>query len=94
MFLSIEVTDFQLFNPPKYISDYEIEAYKSQKKEVLNDLKRYLLVDGNSLDGDKIQQNLFPDDEIDIFLSHSHGDADQVIKLAILLEKKRVQSFC
>jgi hypothetical protein len=93
MFLSIEVTDFQLFNPPKYISDYEIEAYKSQKKEVLNDLKRYLLVDGNSLDGDKIQQNLFPDDEIDIFLSHSHGDADQVIKLAILLEKKGFKVF-
>ena len=88
MFLSAEVTDFQLFNPSQDIDDSEIRLYKSQKKEVLNDLKNYLLIDGNSLDGDEIQKHLFPQDDIDIFLSHSHGDADQVIKLAILLEKK------
>ena len=93
MFLSAEVTDFQLFNPSQDISNSEINSYKAQKKEVLNDLKNYLLVDGNSLNGDEIQKHLFPEDDIDIFLSHSHGDADQVIKLAILLEKKGLKVF-
>lgn len=64
------------------------------KKKVLDDLKNYLLTDGNSLDGDEIQRHLFPSTDIDIFLSHSHGDEDDVIKLAIILEKKRVESFC
>lgn len=88
MFLSAEVTDFERFNPPEYVSNSQIESYKSNKKEVLEDLKNYLLIDGNSLDGDEIQKHLFPEDDIDIFLSHSHGDADEVIKLAIILEKK------
>lgn len=93
MFLSAEVTDFERFNPTEYISKNQIELYKSNKKEVLEDLKNYLLIDGNSLDGDEIQKHLFPEDNIDIFLSHSHGDADEVIKLAIILEKKGLKVF-
>lgn len=93
MFLSAEVTDFENFNPTEYISNSQIELYKSNKKEVLEDLKSYLLIDGNSLDGDEIQKHLFPEDDIDIFLSHSHGDADEVIKLAIILEKKGLKVF-
>lgn len=93
MFLSAEVTDFERFNPPEYVSHSQIESYKSNKKEVLEDLKNYLLIDGNSLDGDEIQKHLFPEDDIDIFLSHSHGDADEVIKLAIILEKKGLKVF-
>lgn len=93
MYLSVEVTDFQNFNPQTYISDQEIEEYKSNKKEVLNDLKDYLLNDGNTLDGDKIQDHLFPRKNVDIFLSHSHGDEKEVIKLAILLERKGFSVF-
>lgn len=93
MFLSAEVTDFNRFNPTSYISPAEIQTYKSNKKEVLNDLKQYLLTDGNSLDGDEIQKHLFPEENIDIFLSHSHGDENDVIKLAILLEKKGLSVF-
>jgi hypothetical protein len=93
MFLSAEVTDFERFNPTTYISNAEIESYKSNKKEVLNNLKRYLLIDGNSLDGDEIQKHLFPEANIDIFLSHSHGDENAVIKLAILLERKGLNVF-
>jgi len=93
MFLSAEVTDFERFNPTEYISNDQIELYKSNKKEVLEDLKNYLLIDGNSLDGDEIQKHLFPEDNIDIFLSHSHGDADEVIKLAIILRNKGLKVF-
>lgn len=93
MFLSAEVTDFQNFEPTQNISNTEVEAYKSNKKEVLNDLKDYLLIDGNSLDGDEIQKHLFPGTDIDIFLSHSHGDETAVIKLAILLERKGLNVF-
>lgn len=93
MFLSAEVTDFQNFNPTSYISSTEIEAYKSNKKNVLSDLKQYLLTDGNSLDGDEIQKHLFPEANIDIFLSHSHGDENEVVKLAILLERKGLNVF-
>ncbi|NUF39463.1 toll/interleukin-1 receptor domain-containing protein, partial [Acinetobacter lactucae] len=77
----------------EYISARDIELYKSNKKEVLDDLKNYLLNDGNSLDGDEIQKHLFPEENIDIFLSHSHGDEDKVIKLAILLERKGLKVF-
>ncbi|MFP0264146.1 hypothetical protein [Acinetobacter pittii] len=93
MYISAEVIDFQNFNPTEYISARDIELYKSNKKEVLDDLKNYLLNDGNSLDGDEIQKHLFPEENIDIFLSHSHGDEDKVIKLAILLERKGLKVF-
>lgn len=93
MYISAEVTNFERFNPTAFISHTEIESYKSNKKEVLNDLKNYLLIDGSSLDGDEIQKHLFPEDNIDIFLSHSHGDANEVIKLAILLERKGLNVF-
>ena len=93
MFLSAEVTDFDQFNPTINILSSEIASYKSNKKKVLDDLKNYLLTDGNSLDGDEIQRHLFPSTDIDIFLSHSHGDEDDVIKLAIILEKKGLKVF-
>ena len=41
MFLSAEVTDFERFNPTEYISKHQIELYKSNKKEVLEDLKNW-----------------------------------------------------
>lgn len=93
MYRSIEVTDFHLFNPPENVTDSDVILYKSQKKEALNDLKDYLLVDGNSLDGSEIQKILFPNDEVDIFLSHSHSDSDEAIKLAIALENKGLKVF-
>jgi hypothetical protein len=93
MFLSVEVTDFHLLDSLKNISDSEVSYYQLQKKEALNDLREYLLVDGNSLDGDEIQKYLFPEDDVDIFLSHSHSDANEVIRLAIALENKGLKVF-
>lgn len=93
MFLSVEVTDFNSFRSPEYIYDFEVEEYRSQEKKALNDLSEYLLDSSNTLDGDEIQKHLFPDKEVDIFLSHSHADADAVIKLAITLERKGLNVF-
>lgn len=93
MFVSIEVTDFKNFKPNTHISSEEIESYKSNKERVLEDLKEYVLSDGNTLDGDLIQKHLFPQKEFDIFLSHSHEDEDKVIKLAISLEKRGFSVF-
>lgn len=93
MFLSIEVIDFELFDPPEYITDYEVQEYISKDKASLNELRDYLLEDGSSLDGDKIQNKLFPESNIDIFLSHSGRDTNEVIKLAICLERKGLRVF-
>lgn len=93
MYLSAEVTDFENFSPTSYVGQTEIQSYKANKKEVLKDLKNYLLNDGNSLDGDEIQKHLFPETDVDIFLSHSHGDENDIIKLAILLERKGFNVF-
>lgn len=93
MYRSVEVTDFHFFSPPENITDSDVKSYKSRKREALNDLRDYLLVDGNSLDGSEIQKHLFPEDDVDIFLSHSHSDTDEAIKLAIALESKGLKVF-
>ena len=93
MFLSIEVTDFHNFSSPEYIYDFEVERYRSQEEKALNDLSDYLLDSSSTLDGDEIQKHLFPNKEVDIFLSHSHADADSVIRLAIALERKGLNVF-
>lgn len=93
MFLSVEVTDFDNFNSPVYIHDSEVAQYKSQEDKALNDLSDYLLDSSSTLDGDEIQKHLFPNKEVDIFLSHSHADADSVIRLAIALEGKGLNVF-
>lgn len=93
MFISLEVTDFHLFQPPEDITDLDVDLYQRQEKRALNDLRDYLLDDNSSLDGDEIQKHLFPEDDFDVFLSHSHSDAKQVIKLAIALEQKGLKVF-
>lgn len=93
MFLSVEVTDFDSFSSPEYIFDSEVEKYKSQEEKALNNLSDYLLDSSSTLDGDEIQKHLFPNKEVDIFLSHSHADTDNVIRLAITLERKGLNVF-
>ena len=93
MFISVEVTDFDSFSPPEKIYDFEVKWYRSQEEKALNDLSNYLLDSSSTLDGDEIQNHLFPNKEIDIFLSHSHADTDSVIRLAIALERKGLNVF-
>lgn len=93
MFLSVEVIDFENFNLSEKVNDDEIKRYEANEEIVINDLTKYLISGGNTLDGDKIVDKLFPENTVDIFLSHSHDDKQNVIKLAILLEKRGFNVF-
>lgn len=82
------------------ISDDEIQDYKnkltykrllSSKDSPNNFIKKihtYLLDGNNELDADKIMEKVFPEVEVDIFLSHAHANKDDVIRLALILEQQ------
>lgn len=102
MYKSFHITNFN-FNQNEslknLISDDEIQDYKNKLtyKELLssedspnNFIKKihtYLLDKNNELDADKIMEKVFPHVEADVFLSHAHDNEDDVIRLALILEK-------
>lgn len=85
MYKSIQDFDFSIF--PK-VSRQEVSEYKERNENKLIKIQDYLLDRKNTLSVDKIYENLFLDIKPDIFLSHSHADEDDVIRLAILIEKE------
>lgn len=102
MYISVTIEDFEIpsfsdrySQPTPYsnISDQNVENYKSKNKRKLVDLERYLKFEDSTLDAKEIESHLFPETENDIFLSHAHGDEDDVIKLAISLEQKGLKVF-
>lgn len=102
MYKSVTIKDFEIpsfsgrysqTTPYSNISYQEVENYKSNNKRKLVALERYLKFEDNTLDAKEIENHLFPNTENDIFLSHAHGDEDDVIKLAILLEQKGLKVF-
>lgn len=93
MYKSLQIKDFDFstaFIPKQAITDY-----KNRGKALLKPLKKYLLdkSDSNIFSADKIQEQLFAETEADIFLSHAHADEDDVIRLAVYLEKHGVKVF-
>lgn len=54
--------------------------YEPQKETVRNILTNYL--NGNTLDGTRMQEDWFPNIKCDIFISHSHRDKRNAIALA------------
>lgn len=102
MYISVTIEDFETpsfsgrySQPTPYsnISDQDVENYKSKNKRKLVDLEDYLKFEDNTLDAKAIESHLFPKTKNDIFLSHAHGDENDVIKLAILLEQKGLKVF-
>lgn len=102
MYTSVRIENFKikknntLFLSEYYtsnISDSDIEKYKNRNNDKIIELSKYIKVGTTILDADLIQKHLFPRIENDIFLSHAHGDEDEVIKLAIILEKKGLKVF-
>lgn len=72
----------------KYISD-AINNNAEQKKEWLKTLKDYIRNnEGKIINGDFIEKVWFPEEEPDIFISHSHIDEKIALKMKFLLEKK------
>lgn len=68
-------------------SDSDVASYKAKKDNIAIKLEEYLLNGNNLLDAVKIQQSVFPETVIDVFISHSHNDEDQAIRIALSLEK-------
>ena len=93
MYRSVQINDFSY---TAYIADRDIQAYKEKiHKAYLEPLKAYLLDDSNEIfSADKIQEKLFPEiKDNDVFLSHAHADEEEIIKLAIYLEKYGLNVF-
>lgn len=87
MYKSIQIEDFDFSIFPE-ISSQKVREYKERNENKLIKIQDYLLDRKNTLSVDKISENLFLDIKPDIFLSHSHTDEDDVIRLAILIEKE------
>jgi hypothetical protein len=87
MYKSIQVQDFDFSIFPE-VSRQEVREYKERNENKLIKIQDYLLDRRNTLSVDKISENLFLDIKPDIFLSHSHADENDVIRLAILIEQE------
>lgn len=87
MYKSIQVEDFD-FSIFSDVSPSDVKKYKERNKNRLIKIQDYLLDSKNTLSVEKIYEKLFVDIKPDIFLSHSHADEDDVIRLAILIEEE------
>lgn len=92
MFADVCVNNFS-GNLLEDVSSYAVDAYKKRNQNIFVNLEEYLLDEGNIFSADKIIEKLFPQIDVDIFLSHSHSDQDEVIKLAVKLEELGLKVF-
>lgn len=74
-------------------SDSDVASYKAKNDHIAIRLEEYLMNGNNLLDAEKIQQSVFPETEIDVFISHSHNDEDQAIRIALSLERIGLKPF-
>lgn len=74
-------------------SDSDVASYKARKDRIAIRLEEYLLNGSNLLDAAKIQQSVFPETDIDVFISHSHSDEDQAIRIALSMEAIGLKPF-
>jgi hypothetical protein len=93
MFVDIAITNFDtsaLQFSPSEISDYRKKSNAAFNRDKL---QNFLLGVDNVLDAEAITKSCFPDVHADVFLSHAHRDEDDVIKLALSLEKVGLSVF-
>lgn len=93
MYVGFEVTDYQtlLGWPLK-----EIFAYKLRSRGRITNLASHIIgfyKGRHVLDAKTISSALFPEGRYDVFLSHSHGDQNKAVDLALALEKKGLKVF-
>lgn len=90
MFIDLTINNVY---PKSCFSTDEIEAYKARKGNLLISLEKYLLDGSNILDADEIQKSVFPLHDIDVFISHSHADEDEAIRIALSMENIGLNAF-
>jgi len=84
------------FNASSFsFTEDEINDYRVRNKRHFDTrkLEEYLLEEDNILNVEKIAEDFFPKVDSDIFLSHSHHDESDIIKLALALESKGLEVF-
>lgn len=91
MLLDSRISDFD-----KHLFEADasrIDAFKNRNKQRLVAIKDYILNDDNLIDADAIAKDLFPTEEADVFLSHTHQNHDAVVALAVKLEGLGLKVF-
>lgn len=93
MFVDIGITNFDA--AALNFSLFEISSYRQKSNASFNreKLQSFLLGTENVLDAEAITHSCFPNIHADVFLSHAHRDEDDVIRLALSLEKMGLSVF-
>lgn len=94
MFAKLHVRDFSEYGL-NYSASYNsrIQEFKQRNKDIFVKVEDYLLNGYNTLSASQIESSLFPSFEADVFISHSHKDEDDVIRLALMLEDMGLDVF-
>lgn len=69
------------------IDEAAVKIYQRDEKRKIEDLSAYVL-DADTIDAQTVIRNIFPHQNVDIFISHSHEDRDLATQLAIDLKEK------
>lgn len=92
MFAKLNVKDFSNYRLVNF-SNNHIDLFKKRNKDIFIKIEDYLLREENTLSASQIEKSLFPIVDADIFISHSHQDEDDVIRLALMLEDLGLKVF-
>lgn len=89
----IQATDLDKFLEGKPLSTSKFDS--TRKSIIYPTLDKFIIGDGEILDGEALQEEIFPTDKFkfDIFLSHSHNDLDLAKRFASYLDSKGVNVF-
>lgn len=94
MYIGFELEDYKPF---EMISGAAIDAYRDQARDVVvNDLAAYVIgqIDNKDvIDVKELALRIFPQQDAQVFLSHSHRDERKAIEFALSLEKRGVSVF-
>ncbi|KPJ36540.1 hypothetical protein BMUNKI379_02290 [Burkholderia multivorans] len=91
MFLDLRVEDFRA--GLLQWSSREVADYGGRGGDVVIALEKYLMNRKNTLDASLIEAGVFPSQAVDVFISHSHRDRDEAIRLALSLESRGLSVF-
>lgn len=91
MLLDVKIKNFA--SPPMTVDAAAVADFRMRSIKPLIDLGSYLKGKDNLLDAETVQQHLFPTVKADVFLSHASGDSQQVMQLAVMLERLGLKVF-